>query len=373
MQFCPLSTVKQRITLGAPLPFNVRDADRTLLLARGQFIASQEQLEALLARGALVDLDELRRPGAEASDTPVAELPSLWNQSLDRMGTVLRASVQIDFTSALDAAARPVLALIDRDPDLAIFQIVRQDSAGRAPYGVTHSLHTAIAGELAARRLGWDEPRRRTLFKAALTMNLAMLELQSRLSTQVTPVTPAQRDAIREHAQGSVAILQAAGITDREWLDAVAHHHEVPTGVGYPQQLAEVGELASMLRRADVFTAKLSPRVTRAALAANQAARQMFLQDQGHPMSAALVKEFGVYPPGCCVRLASGEVGLVVKRGDTATTPIVAALTNRKGEPMIDPVRRNSALAEHTIVEVVDEKSLRVRVSPEKLVVLANG
>ena len=201
----------------------------------------------------------------------------------------------------------------------------------------------------------------------------AMLELQSRLSTQVTPVTPAQRDAIREHAQGSVAILQAAGITDREWLDAVAHHHEVPTGAGYPQQLAEVGELASMLRRADVFTAKLSPRVTRAALAANQAARQMFLQDQGHPMSAALVKEFGVYPPGCCVKLASGEVGLVVKRGDTATTPIVAALTNRKGEPMIDPVRRNSALAEHTIVEVVDEKSLRVRVSPEKLVVLANG
>ena len=105
MQFCPLSTVKQRITLGAPLPFNVRDADRTLLLARGQFIASQEQLEALLARGALVDLDELRRPGAEASDTPVAELPSLWNQSLDRMGTVLRASVQIDFTSALGESA----------------------------------------------------------------------------------------------------------------------------------------------------------------------------------------------------------------------------------------------------------------------------
>jgi len=38
----------------------------------------------------------------------------------------------------------------------------------------------------------------------------------------------------------------------------------------------------------------------------------MFVQDQGHPMVAALVKEFGIYPPGCCVRLASGEVGLVV-------------------------------------------------------------
>ena len=39
------------------------------------------------------------------------------------------------------------------------------------------------------------------------------------------------------------------------------------------------------------------------------------MQDPGHPICAALVKEFGVYPPGCFVTLASGETGVVVKRG----------------------------------------------------------
>lgn len=60
MQFSQLSTVRQQIHLGAPLPFNVRDSDATLLLARGQIIGSLEQLEALFQRGALVDIAELR-------------------------------------------------------------------------------------------------------------------------------------------------------------------------------------------------------------------------------------------------------------------------------------------------------------------------
>jgi HD-GYP domain-containing protein (c-di-GMP phosphodiesterase class II) len=367
MQFCALSTVKQRITLGAPLPFNVRDADRTLLLARGQVIDSEVQMLALLERGALVDVEELTRGLAELPEAPVETLPALWDRCLDRLGSVLRASVHVDFMAALDDASRPVRSLIERDPDLAIFQVVRQDAHARSQYGVVHSLHTAIASQLAAQRLGWDAARRHTLVNAALTMNLSMLELQGRLAAQLTPPTPAQREEIRSHPLRSVEILQGAGVDDAQWLQAVAHHHEAPSGAGYPQGVSDAGEMASLLRRADIYTAKLSPRASRDALAANQAARDMFVHDQRHPMTAALVKEFGVYPPGCCVMLASGETGLVVKRGETANTPIVASLTNRHGEPMLEPLRRNTASPEHAIVKVVSESHLRVRVSVEQL------
>ncbi len=64
MRFTELSLVKHRVRLGAPLPFNVRAADQTLLLARGQVIADAEQLGALMQRGALVDIaddGEVRR------------------------------------------------------------------------------------------------------------------------------------------------------------------------------------------------------------------------------------------------------------------------------------------------------------------------
>ena len=48
MKFSQLSDVRHRVVLGRPLPFNVRNADGTLLLARGQVLGSAEQLDALL-------------------------------------------------------------------------------------------------------------------------------------------------------------------------------------------------------------------------------------------------------------------------------------------------------------------------------------
>ena len=80
-------------------------------------------------------------------------------------------------------------------------------------------------------------------------------------------------------------------------------------------------------RRADLYTAKLASRERRAALTADDAGRQMFSQDPGNSMTAALMKVFGAYPPGCYVRLASGAIGVVVERGPTVTTPIVACIT----------------------------------------------
>ena len=371
MQYSQLSVVKHRVRAGAPLPFNVRNADTTLLLARGQVVSSHEQMEALFERGALVDIAELRSPRAEVEEAAPERLPALWGLCMNRVGDTLRASTQDNFAGALEEAAEPVLSLIERDADLAIFQVLRQDANDRTEYGVTHSVHAAITSFLVTQRLGWDEASTQKVFKAALTMNLSMLELQGQLANQTSPLTLRQREEIHSHPQRSVEMLELSGVRDRDWLDAVAQHHEVPDGWGYPAKLKEVGDMASMLRRADIYTAKLSGRANRDAVAANLAGRQMFQQEPGHPMTAALVKEFGVYPPGCYVMLVSGEMGVVVKRGPTVTTPIVAALTNARAAPLPEPVRRDTSQREHAIAGVLGDKAVRVRVAPERLMALS--
>ncbi|WP_173124115.1 hypothetical protein [Aquabacterium terrae] len=169
------------------------------------------------------------------------------------------------------------------------------------------------------------------------------------------------------HPLRSAEILQSAGITDAIWLGAVAQHHEVDGGTGYPRRLHSVHEAAALVRRADAYTTMLS---ARAAMKPQDAARALYLDEQGHPMAAALVKEFGIYPPGCCVRLASGEMGIVVKRGPASNTPIVAIVVNRLGEPLLAPVRRSTAKPELAIVDVVAESRLKVRVSREQLALL---
>jgi hypothetical protein len=233
----------------------------------------------------------------------------------------------------------PALALVERDPDLAIFQVLSQGAGVDAAYGVRRSLHSAITACLVAQRLAWQPAEVERAFKVALTMNLSMLALRGELARQRTPPTPEQRVQLQSHPMRSVQMLQRAGVADADWLQAVLQHHEQEDGSGYPSGRSDVCELASLARRADVYTSKLAARNTRDAMTADAAGRAIFMQDPAHPMTQALVKEFGIYPPGSMVRLCSGEAAIVVRRGPSVTTPVVACFTDAGDRPMAKPYR----------------------------------
>ena len=364
----PLSLHRLRFQVGKPTPFGIFDAGGRLLLARGQVIGSQEQLDTLVDRDATVDLREVDDTATKIATARPEHLAAIWDESMGAIGRVLRANPDVDFTKSLDQASRPLLALIARDPDLAILQAVRFESgANQSLYANRHAVHAATAACLAATRLGWSEERGRCVLRAALTMNISMAELQNRLVTQVTPVTPLQRGEIRSHPERSAKMLEMAGVTDSEWLAAVRQHHEDESGAGYPLGVNEISEIAQLVHCADIFTAKLSPRALRPPLLADKAARLLYQASKGSQMTAALIKEFGLYPPGCAVRLKSGETGLVMRRGEGANTPVVAVLTDRSGDPLQTPGRRDTAKPEFAIVAVIPMAALKVRVGLEKL------
>ena len=55
-----LKLVESEIQMDVALPWNVRNHDCTLLLARGHIVSSEAQMQALLERGIYVDLEEKR-------------------------------------------------------------------------------------------------------------------------------------------------------------------------------------------------------------------------------------------------------------------------------------------------------------------------
>ncbi len=373
MRVCQLSSVRNRIVLGAPLPFSVRAADETLLLARGQVIHDEEQLAELFSRGALVEADELSAlyPRAAAPALPPAaraeQLPGLWDNCAGDVKRALQAPPP-ELASAVHGAAGQLIALINRAPDVALAQVVRhQGSGGHCGYGVAHAMNASTACLAATRYLGWSAADQHRAFKAALTMNLSMLDLQARLATQVSPLTSGQRAAIQEHPARSVEMLQQAGIDDQAWLDAVLQHHEQADGSGYPKGCTEIGELAALLRFADVYTALLSARSTRPAVSAQQAGRELYQMASNSPLCQAVIKSFGIFPPGSCVKLVSGEYGVVARNGQKAYHPHVASLTTADGAPRLSPLMRDSAKAEHAVASLMPEHAMPMRLSPEKL------
>jgi hypothetical protein len=187
------------------------------------------------------------------------------------------------------------------------------------------------------------------------------------MAGQDIPMRDKQRAAIQKHPAQSVELLGKAGITDADWLAAIAQHHERPDGSGYPLGSAELGEMAVALRVADVFMAKISPRALRAALSPQGAVRELYSEDKGGAMSTAIIKEFGIYPPGDFVKLASGELGIVVQRTDNARAPIVAVITDTAGHPVARTVRHDTGQTGFAIVARMTDKALLARLPPERL------
>ena len=358
-----------------PLPWNVRDAQGLLLLSKGHILTTESQLDQILERGAFVDVEEIKAaavplvaPSSILTMVAPPNLFDLWNQTAEALRVLLTHPLDNpDFCAQLDAFAVRVVTLLDRNINIGIYRAVRQDNAHDFYYGYTHSIHTAVMCILLSRHLRWPEARLMSLVRAALTMNMSILELQGKMAAQDVPIKDSQRVEIRSHPQKTVELLQKLGVTDAAWLQAIAQHHEHPEGTGYPTGCKNMSEMAMALRVTDIFMAKISPRALRAALSPQEAIRHLYKEDKGGALSTAIVKEFGIYPPGDFVKLASGEMGVVVERTANAKAPIVAAITDAAGKASVRTVRRDTEHAEFAIVGTGSDKAMLRRLPPERL------
>ena len=370
-----LKLVASHVMVGVPLPWGVRDTNGKLLLACGYVLHDEAQIVSLLSRGVFVDADEFHAVEAARNAAPLTNMPKRppnlfdhWGSASAKLQQLLKAiEHEPAFNEHMHGLAGEVVALVDHDPDISIFLAVRQDPSRLPMYGYNHAMHCAVIGMLTARRLDWPAEQVLTLVKAAMSMNVSIAEMQGKLAAQDGPVTRLQLAAIRSHTVDAVRLLQQAGVTDTQWLEAVAQHHERPDGSGYPAGLKAQSSLALALRHADVLMAKISPRTLRAALPIQEAMRQLFREDGGGAMSTAIIKEFGIYPPGDYVQLKSGERAVVVRRTEVASKPIVAAITDNHGRPVTSSTRRDTAQPEFAIAGTVADKSPVLRLPPERL------
>lgn len=374
----PIQDVMDLIRVGEPLPFKVLDAQARLLLNEGQHIASERQYGLLVERGAWVDrkLVEQHRQqqaadGGTAAPAKTARPFTLfdrWERLLWDLDAVLRPTARGRGTPAeWQAMVDELVAMVDRDSDIALFAAVRQDDRRFALYPLAHALHTAVIALLTARHAGWATARQRSLVGAALSMNVAMMDLQALMAEQAEPPKPKQLETIRAHPRLAVQCLQACGITDALWLQSVADHHEQPDGKGYPRGTRHTTDDATLLRMADVYMAKITARAFRAPLAPLQASGQLFQQAQGSPLALALIKAIGVHPPGSLVRLKSGEVAVVKHRATAGRSTRACTLSDPQGKPHPDSRERDTAEAAYAITGPCDDTTHYPRVLGERV------
>ncbi len=300
---------------------------------------------------------------------PVPEALDTWERLRRQFAAQLRVEEPgKEWLQRFRDLARQFRELGSRNTDLALYLAIHATGHEVAAYSSHHAMACALVGELAARWLGWTEEELESLVHAALSMNLSMTALQDQLAEQPGALSEGQRQTVAGHAAASATMLSAAGVEDLLWLQVVREHHVA----GDPDTL-ESGppgrRLAELLRRIDIYTAKLSRRGHRTAASPALAARDACLGPAGHPDSigATLLRVLGLYPPGTWVALANGEVGIVTARGPKAHTPAVAAVLRPDGGLLLQPLRRDTALRSFAVVRGVNPRDVRVRLYHQKV------
>ena len=359
--------VAEDIAVGTPLRYDVFDAQGRMLLCAGYVIESAGQIERLIEHGLFSDASAVRQArgtGSEPADAvdvgvraarPALETMSaidLVVEARRRLGSAL--AVPADASAALVAVRDAAIAVedacrYDSDAALATILVLRDD-----PYPIRHAVDVALLGAILSKELGHAESVRRAIVCAALTMNVAMTELQITLYAQAAPLDDAQRRALVAHPVESARWLESGGLTDRLWLDIVAQHHEAADGSGYPARLHadDIRPEAQVVSLADRYCGMVSERAYRAGASPTAALREIYLRHGAAidpKLIGLLVKEMGIYPPGTAVELANGELGVVVRRTLNPGQPIVRALRTAEGRPLPGWPKRVTADPIHAV------------------------
>jgi HD-GYP domain-containing protein (c-di-GMP phosphodiesterase class II) len=347
----------EQISLHEPLPWNVRNESGQLLLSKGFRLADAAQLNSLIERGVYVD-QEAYESQLAARPRPGASI--LWADINQRVETLLAQPLgHAQFSEGVSEVSSDIQHTVSDDIDAGMFEVFNQDAKS---YAVAHTVQTAFVACLTADRFGLSAGERQTLSNAAITMNVAMLEMQNTLSTQTLPLTPQQRAVVAGHSAQSRDLLERAGVRDADWLRTVEQHHITTDGRGLPADRSQLGDLACMIHYSDVYLAKISARAYRPAMAAHVAARDLFTKSGGaqNPYATAIIKEIGIYPPGSGVKLANGDTAMVVRRGEQAHAPEVHSLIALNGQPYTEPLPRDTRQAAFKVVDAIPRGQVKL-------------
>jgi hypothetical protein len=419
-----ISLPTRHLQLHAALPFRVYDARGHLLLMGGARIDQAERLVALQAMSLYVDDQEagawleqakqtvntlmrddaplqqiaaarwhngtaaptLNREtlgGTRADNGVLANRPAAlnpdcslverWDSTMQLISTLLREGTRdSSWSERLFLAVTISHSLAESHPNEVLFLLIQHASHQTRQYSSHHAALCAVICARVATALGWSDDEVQALSLAATTMNLSMTALQDQLAVQKDPPTPSQREQIDSHALRSAVELAAIGVRDPRWLKVVRLHHDRSLMDVPLEQLDPASRLARLLGMVDRFTAKISRRATRAPMSPLAAAREACTGPDGRPdvLGSTLLKSLGMYPPGSYVRLASGEIGVVLARGGKANEPRVAALIGASGMALAEPVLRETWHAGRAVTGAVGVAEIRVRIRQEQVLEL---
>lgn len=300
------------------------------------------------------------------SENDYEDLLGQWSDLESGLGILLGhpTSAQ-EFEARIYQYDRWMQDLIQRDADVALYLLFQLAAQSPVGYSASHALVCAVLCHLVGPEFELTQHERNSLVRAALTMNIAMTELQDQLATQRGSPTSKQKVAIQMHAAEGALLLGKLGISNELWLEVVHLHHQDDKPFTELQDLTPPIRLAHILNVVDRYAAMISPRQSREGRSATESAQSIIQGDATHDnrVGQTLVRVVGLCPPGTFVQLDDDEVAVVMRRSKEANLPDVAIVLNSQGQQIRPPALHHTSEGSPHIVGAVPASAIQERIN----------
>jgi hypothetical protein len=260
--------------------------------------------------------------------------------------------------------------LAARHLDLALLHAFHAGASRVGRYRSRQALRRMLVAGEVARALGYDAMLLDHLDRAALALDVSPALLEDRLARLLAP-RPQEpvRALARRYAEDAQALLLDGTGAEPLWAQAVRQQYDLALETLPPWLLTTAQHLVVLLRRVDLYCMRITRYSGCAPLLATLGASGR-CPDAGapaDPVAAALLRAMGLYPPGSCVQLDSGERGIVLARGRLPGQPLLALLSDARGAPLLSPSLCDTAQPGHSVCAMLRPDQMPAQPALEQL------
>jgi HD-GYP domain-containing protein (c-di-GMP phosphodiesterase class II) len=218
---------------------------------------------------------------------------------------------------------------------------IRLLSEGMGDKAYMHPVNVTVIALLLGKAVGLAQTDMVDLGMAAFLHDIGKTRLPDRVRWLDESYSPAEHALYQDHVAQSVALCQSMTLTSGA-LQAVAQHHELIDGSGFPAQISgeRMTVAAKILSLVNRYENLCNPGRPGAAVTPHEAQALIFAHLKSRFDSAvfgSFLRMMGVYPPGSTVQLTDGRFALVVSV-NTSRPLKPSVLVYEPGASLDDPL-----------------------------------
>ncbi len=212
--------------------------------------------------------------------------------------------------------------------------VIRLLTDCQASSSTAHAVNVMVLALMLGRSLEFADQALEALGMAALLHDIGKTAMPAHIAEPGGPLVPTEMLRYRAHVGESVALGQQMDLSS-DVLIAIAQHHEMSDGSGYPLRLVgdDLSRNGQILALVNSYDRLCNPLEGRSALTPHEAVAHLYAQQRAcHEPSilAAFIRLMGVYPPGSLVQLVDGRFAQVT--GVNAAHPLRPVVSVQRGE-----------------------------------------